>query len=182
MTCIVGLVHEGKVWIGADSAGSTEDFTAPRKDPKVFKLGQYGIAYTESFRMGDILHYGFKPPKFDPNKMPLEKFIRTKFIFAVKGAFVEGGYGKIDSSSQTASDKGGCFIVGIAGRLFNIGTDFQVGEYLHSYCADGSGYAYAYGSFFSTEGLNPKDRVKMALKASAEFTPSVGGPFRIISI
>jgi 20S proteasome alpha/beta subunit len=56
MTCIVGIVHEGKVYLGADSAGSTNDFIATRKEPKAFKINNFGFAYTSSFRMGDLLH------------------------------------------------------------------------------------------------------------------------------
>ena len=46
MTCIAGLVHEGKVYIGADSAGvSGYDKTIPVA-PKVFRRGGFIVGYT----------------------------------------------------------------------------------------------------------------------------------------
>ena len=39
MTCIVGLRHEGKAWIGGDSAGVGGLELTVRRDPKVFKNG-----------------------------------------------------------------------------------------------------------------------------------------------
>jgi hypothetical protein len=184
MTCIVGIVHEGKVYLGADSAGSTNDFIATRKEPKAFKINNFGFAYTSSFRMGDLLHYSFVPPVFDEAEETLDRYMRTKFIAEIKHTFAEGGFGNLakDSGGAKEEDTGGDFLVGIAGRLFSIEDDYQVAEYRKDYYADGSGYQYALGSLYSTKEENPRDRVRKALKASAEFSPSVSAPFTIISV
>lgn len=41
MTCIVGLVNKGKVFIGADSLGSDGFTQQVRKEPKVFRNGDF---------------------------------------------------------------------------------------------------------------------------------------------
>ena len=52
MTAIAGLVHDGKVYIGGDSAGVAGMDLHLRSDPKVFTVGEFVIGYTTSFRMG----------------------------------------------------------------------------------------------------------------------------------
>ena len=154
-----------------------------RKEPKCFKVGQYGIAFTDSFRMGQILQYAWTPPKYTPTKTNsgLDKFMRTKFIDSVKQAFKDGGYGSIGSSSD--EDTGGIFIVGVEGRIFTIDEDFHVGENVVNYMAEGSGGQIALGALYATKNQkNPKLRLKAALEAASEFNMSVAAPYTYIQI
>ncbi len=129
MTCIVAIAQNGVVYMGSDHAASDDKtgWILSRKEPKVFKNGQYGIAFTDSFRMGQILQYMWTPPKYTPTKTNsgLDKFMRTKFVDSVKVTFKDHGYGSIGSASE--EDTGGIFIVGVCGRLFTIDEDFHVG-------------------------------------------------------
>jgi len=117
MTCIVAIAQNGIVYMGSDHAASDDKtgWILSRKEPKCFKVGQYAIAFTDSFRMGQILQYSWVPPKYTPTKTNsgLDKFMRTKFIDSVKAAFKDGGYGSIGSSSD--EDTGGIFIVVVCG-------------------------------------------------------------------
>ncbi len=64
MTCIVAIIDGNKVFMGGDAAAS-DDKTGiifQRVDPKVFKVGQFGIGFIDSFRMGQILQYNWTPP------------------------------------------------------------------------------------------------------------------------
>jgi len=63
MTCIVGLVENGKVYIGGDSAGVAGLDITTRKDEKVFQKENMIFGFTSSFRMGQILRYSFKNPR-----------------------------------------------------------------------------------------------------------------------
>ena len=178
MTCIVAIRKGEKAYLGADAAAVNSMQITPRKDPKVFMNGQFGIAYTSSFRMGDILQYSWKAPTWRPSEISLEAFMRTVFIDSIIQIFRDKGYGK---SSADSDKTGGSFLVGVQGRIFTIQDDFQVGEELLDYLADGSGFAYAYGSLHSTGGVkDPKERLTMALEAAAFFAPGVQGPFTII--
>lgn len=62
MTAIAGLVHDGRVLIGADSGGVAGWTLNVRKDSKVFTNGAYVMGFTTSFRMGQLLRWAFKPP------------------------------------------------------------------------------------------------------------------------
>jgi hypothetical protein len=184
MTCIVAIAQGGTVYMGSDHAASDDKsgWILSRKDPKVFKVGQYGIAFTDSFRMGQILQYSWVPPKYTSTKTNsgLDKFMRTKFIDSVKQAFKDSGFGTIGGSEE---DTGGIFIVGVEGRIFTIDEDFHVGENVFNYMAEGSGGMFALGALHATKNQkNPRMRLKAALEASAEFSMSVAPPFTYIQV
>lgn len=171
--------------MGSDHAASDDKsgWILSRKEPKCFKVGQYGIAFTDSFRMGQILQYSWIPPKYTPTKTNsgLDKFMRTKFVDSVKQAFKDGGYGSIGSSSD--EDTGGIFIVGVEGRIFTIDEDFHVGENVVNYMAEGSGGQIALGALYATKNQkNPKLRLKAALEAATEFNMSVAAPYTYIQV
>jgi ATP-dependent protease HslVU (ClpYQ) peptidase subunit len=185
MTCIVAIAQNGTVYMGSDHAASDDKtgWILSRKEPKCFKVGQYGIAFTDSFRMGQILQYSWNPPKYTPTKTNsgLDKFMRTKFIDSVKTAFKDNGYGSIGSSSD--EDTGGIFIVGLEGRIFTIDEDFHVGENVVNYMAEGSGGQIALGALHATKNQkNPRLRIKAALEAATEFNMSVAAPYTYIQI
>jgi hypothetical protein len=184
MTCIVAIAQNGTVYMGSDHAASDDKsgWVMSRKEPKVFKVGQYGIAFTDSFRMGQILQYSWTPPKYTPTKTNsgLDKFMRTKFIDSVKSAFKEHGFGDIGGTDE---DTGGIFIVGLEGRIFVVDEDFHVGENVVNYMAEGSGGMFALGALHATKNQkNPKMRLKLALEAASEFSMSVAPPFTYIQV
>lgn len=172
MTCIVGVTDGKRVYLGGDSAGVAGYAIDLRKDSKVFKNGPYVMGFTSSFRMGDILKHDFKAPKPRVG-MKLDKFMVKEFVPAIRKAFKEGGY----LQTEEGQDRGGTFLVGIYGRLFQIDGDFQVGESLHNFSAVGCGDEYALGSLYSTSDLEPQERVEQALEAAAMFSGGVSGPF-----
>jgi 20S proteasome alpha/beta subunit len=174
MTCIVAIAQGGVVYMASDHAASDDKtgWILSRKEPKCFKVGQYGIAFTDSFRMGQILQYMWTPPKYTPTKTNsgLDKFMRTKFVDSVKAAFKEHGYGSIGSSSEED-------------RIFTIDEDFHVGENVVNYMAEGSGGQIALGALHATKNQkNPRLRLKAALEAATEFNMSVAAPYTYIQV
>ena len=188
MTCIVALIDGNKVYLGGDSAASDEKsgLIFQRTDPKVFKVGQFGIGFTDSFRMGQILQYNWTPPKYTPtaNNKNLDKFMRTKFVESVKDAFREHGFGNFGANIEDG-DSGGVFLIAVAGtgRIFTMDEDFHIGEADVQYMAEGSGGMIALGSLHSTATVKtPRKRVRMALEAASKFIMSVRPPFTIIEV
>lgn len=176
MTCIVGLVDKGKVWIGGDSAGIAGWSRTIRKDQKVFHNGEFLMGFTTSFRMGQLLRFKFKPPT------PVEgiddyEYLCTAWIDAVRECLKSGGFSHVDKNRE----EGGMFLVGWRGRLFSVDSDFQVGEPQLGYDAVGCGEDIALGALFATDGP-PRRRVLTALKAAENFSIGVAGPFVIKSI
>jgi ATP-dependent protease HslVU (ClpYQ) peptidase subunit len=180
LTCIVGLVQDGVVYIGGDSAGVAGMDIKVRLDPKVFIVDKrFIIGYTDSFRMGQLLRFSLKPPRQKPRVDDYE-YMCTGFINAVRRCFTNGGYIK----KQEERERGGSFLVGYRGRLYEIASDFQVGINADSYSAIGCGEDYAHGSLFATEhsGLSPEERIRLALEAASHFSAGVHPPFVIIRL
>ena len=173
LTCIVGMVHKGKVYIGADSLGSDGFTQSIRKEPKVFKNGEFLIGCTSSFRMIDLLKWKFNPPTVKDEN--LHKFMVTDFVDSVRKLFVDNGY-CIDSGDW----KSGCFLVGVKGRLFSIDIDFQV--YEQDYDSVGSGCYHALGSLYTSKRSSPVKDIEKALETAEHFVTSVKRPFIIESI
>jgi hypothetical protein len=175
MTCIVGLIDDdGRVYIGGDSAGVGGYSLTIRKDRKVFHNGGYLFGATTSFRMLQLLRFAFTPPVYD-STVDLERFMATTFIDAVRECLKSGGYAQKNNEQESA----GHFLVGIAGHLFTIDADYQVGESLDGYDAVGCGEDVALGVLYATPTLKPLIRLELALAGAERHSAGVRGPFYV---
>jgi ATP-dependent protease HslVU (ClpYQ) peptidase subunit len=175
MTCIAGVRDGGKVYLGGDSAGVGGYDLTVRADQKVFANGPFLFGFTSSFRMGQLLRYALVPPNlYDREVM---HFMCTDFIDAVRNALKAGGYATKDKEQES----GGAFLVGFAGRLFAIHSDYQVAEAASGYDAVGCGEAYAKGALFASIGESPVHRINMALRAAEAHSAGVRAPFLVIN-
>lgn len=178
MTCIVGMIDKesNTVVIGGDSAGSAVYSIEIRKDPKVFKTGEFLIGCTSSFRMINLLRFSFKPPKV--RKKDIYEYMCTEFIDEVRTCFEDGGFLKKDTEGV---ETGGLFLVAYKNRLFKIENDFQVGENLNGMEAVGCGADYALGALYSMPNIPIKDKVIKALEAAEFLALGVRRPFVIFN-
>jgi hypothetical protein len=173
MTCIVGVVDKGQVFIGGDSAGVAGYGLVVRADRKVFRSGDFVMGFTTSFRMGQLLAFGFHPPKPRVG-VDVMQYMVTDFIDATRHRMKEGGF----ATTKDSAEAGGTFLVGYAGRLFHISDDYQVGESTHGFDACGCGDAIALGSLRSTRSwTDPISRLNEALSSAETFSAGVRGPF-----
>ncbi len=177
MTCIVGLVQRGSVYIGGDSA-SVQGWTSRiTRLPKVFRRGPFLIGYTTSFRMGQLLQYGLevRVQREDEDAM---KYMVTEVAEKVRVLLKERGVAKVEANTES----GGQFLVGYRGRLFSFQQDFQVNEMADGYDAVGSGAEYALGAMRAMDRSAPLARLRRALEISAHFNMGVSGPFFVRSL
>lgn len=178
MTCIVGLEHGGKVYLGGDSAGVSGWGITHRADEKVFTNGKFIMGFCGSFRMGQLLRYSFNPPKKKP-KQPDMEYLVIDVMNEVRKCFREGGI--LEKASGVES--GGNWMLGFNGKLYEIGSDFQVGLSLNGYQAIGSGDDLALGAMYATKNYDdPKERILLALSAAAHHSGGVAPPFTVLSI
>lgn len=178
MTAIAGLVHDGKVYIGGDSAGVSGLDLRVRADPKVFSVGAFVMGYTSSFRMGQLLRFRFTPPEHHDD-VDTFRYMATDFVDAVRQTFKDGGW----ATTKDGAEQGGWFLVGYRGRLFTITTDYQVGESADGFDAIGCGDKQCVGALWATRssGMQPDDRIRLALSAAERFSAGVRGPFVVVS-
>ena len=175
MTCIVGVVENGTVYIGGDSAGIAGLSISIRADEKVFQNGPFIMGFTSSFRMGQLLRYKFDPPQQTVSQNDMEYMV-TDFVDGLRRCFSNNGFGDKDATV------GGTFLVGYKGVLYTIESDYQVGIPKVPYDAVGCGADLALGSLHSTAKMNlkPEDRVVLALEAASTFSAGVAPPFLLI--
>ena len=176
MTCIVAAkAKDGSIVMGADSAGSDSWSLIVLKDPKIYRVGSMLIGFTSSYRMGQLLGHSLSLPEHHAD-VPLEKYMATTFMDAVRSCLKNGGYAKTENSVES----GGTFLAAYKGRIFQVQENFSVVENGRDYDSCGSGFMLALGSLYATvEMKDTKKRVELALDAAESFCASVRGPMRV---
>lgn len=183
MTCIVGVKHNGKVYIGGDSASVDGYSVNSRRDRKVFKNTNFLIGFAGSFRMGQIMRFNFKPPKHKPSKSDYE-YMCTDFVKKMQTTFEANGFDGQNKRSE--KETCGQILVGYRSELYEIGEDYQVGVVFDDFNAIGIGYDLALGSLYTsctleTSGvvISPEEKIKYALDASSKYNGGVLPPYTI---
>lgn len=177
MTCVVALkIGDGRILMGADSAGVGGLAIQSRVDPKIYRVGEMLIGFTTSFRMGQLLGYSLTCPKHHED-VSIDRYMATEFVDAVRTLLKTGGYAK----KENEVERGGTFLVAYRGRVFEMDEDYQVGERQDPFNAVGCGFDLALGSLFTSAGLidDPRMRVTKALEAAAAYSAGVRAPFMI---
>lgn len=176
MTCIVAVVSNGIVHMGADSLGSDGWSGIHVGNPKCFITGEFLIGCTSTFRSIDLLRYMLEVPKVHPDtEEDADRYMRTVFINAVRKCFKDNGAIRKNNEIESGSN----FLVGYRGLLYEVQNDFSV---LNMPCygsSVGSGADVARGSLFTTKDMDlpPLKRLYAALQAAVEVTVSVRAPF-----
>lgn len=176
MTCIVAVEHEGRVYMGGDSAAVSGLDIQAVVSPKVFLLGDILIGYTSSFRMGQLLEYNLEVPENKHGDDDL-RYLVTGFVPAVRECLKAGGFTKIENGVED----GGSFLIGYKGKVYLVASDFQVTRMRDGFAAVGCGTYYALGALGATEILDAEKAVTLALEVSARFSAGVCGPFYVLS-
>ncbi len=177
MTCIIGLEHKGKVYMGGDSAAASGWDITRVVLPKVFLRDEFLIGYTTSFRMGQLLQFNLNIPEKSQDEDDLHYLI-TKFIPAIRECLKAGGYTKIENNVEENGD----FLIGYHGKLYHVESDFSINRYMHGFDAVGCGTAYAYGAMAAQKNDNPKLCIERALEIASQFSNGVCSPFYVLEI
>jgi len=183
MICIVGMEHKGVVYLGGDSAATSGWDTRIQAAPKVFKLGEFVMGYTTSFRMGQLLQYEFTPPENDCDDDMA--YMVTRFVPALRECMKKGGFTAVKESQET----GGVFLVGYRGKLYKVIDEFSVLRSQDGYEAVGCGDRYALVAVWvrlrhaeqkSGQPMSPIVTLQLALEAAAYFSNGVASPFTFV--
>jgi len=176
MTCIVGIAEQGKVYLGADSASASGWDIRITKLRKVFRTGQMIVGYTDSFRMGQLLEHELRR-SVQGQESEIQYMVNV-FVEAVRQCLKDGGYTKIEYNQE----KGGNFLVGYKGVLYEVASDFQVNTYQDDIAAIGCGASYALAALHVLSELPPQERIERALETAAYFSNGVIAPFYQVEV
>lgn len=180
MTCIAGLVADGRIWLGADSMATAGATVYDQAALKIFRRDQMLIGVSGSPRVNQLLRHGLAlEPCEDFTR--LDRYMACDFVNAVRECLKKGGYAKKTDEQETFDS---VLLVGLGGCLFAIFGDYQVHRDARNFMAIGSGMHEARGSLFATASmrLSPAVRIRRALQAAAAFDAHVRAPFVIRSI
>ena len=175
MTCIVGLEHNGKVYLGGDAAAVSPNEIQAISESKVFITGKFIIGYTDSFRMGQLLEYNLNVPKQE--KEEDLKYLITKFVPAVRECLRDGGFAK----NENGVEEGGNFLLGYKGKIYYFGTDFQITRKIDGFDTLGAGESFAMGALTAIDKKDPEKALLKALEVASKCSPFVIPPFTVIS-
>ena len=172
MTCIVGISDGDSVYIGGDRGSSDGSSILPLTRPKVKRCGDYLIGYAGSQGIGELAHFIDMPPI---NKN-IEKTLRTTFISTLKDAIEQ--YGDAYHLEDNSTD----WLVGVNGKLFEISSeDWHISEF--EYSAIGSGGNIALGSLHTSRKWQDQEkRIKYALQAAVDISPTCLDPIDIYKV
>ncbi|HEX9137427.1 MAG TPA: hypothetical protein VF905_10885 [Nitrospirota bacterium] len=155
MTCIVGIELAGEVHLAADSGsfGDTTTLLAP-EDSKVWRTGSYVMGSSGSPRFANLLRYTMKWPepsaKDKATDPALFGFLVNRVAVPLRrlcvgqGLVMERGR---DGDGEPLGDHGNV-MVGVAGRLYTMHSDFSVERSTHGYAAIGTGADHAMGALY----------------------------------
>lgn len=181
MTVIAAIVKGKDVYIGGDTAGTHLDSWLQQTglEPKVWRNGEVVFGGCGSFRIMQLLRHKMILPAVPDDTDELE-YLVGDFVDAMRNALMEGGALTVwDETSTEEMDESG-YIVALRGRIFEVYSDFGVGEFQDGFCAIGCGRQFALGSLYSTTKIiKPKERLRLALEAAEHFSAGVRGPMTI---
>lgn len=179
MTCIIGMLNDGIVYMTGDHIGTDGYDVELQKRSKVFKNGDFVIGYTSSFRMGQLLEHVWEPPKKPKDCKSVYTFMVKHVVPSLIKLFDENKFMRIVSDLDNASKRsvngqayGGEFLIGYKDHLFKIQSDFAVLECTRNFDAIGAGEDFAKGALgamleFCIPGLgnlSPETCLREALK------------------
>lgn len=178
MTCIVAIEEAGTVHMGGDRASSNSYYTTTHDASKVFEVGPLLIGICGSWRMGQVLQYGLTVPTWSLS-WDVDRWIATDLMAAVRQAFETHAWNRVEHG---VAAQRGVWLCAVGGRCYAIQGDYSWQRHASGEYATGSGEDFALGSLHSTRLVMPPElRVRNALLAAAEHSPSVAGPFDIVT-
>lgn len=166
MTCALGVVHGGTVWLAADSATTSSAMLSDvAREPKVWTRPGWAFAFAGDWRIGLVLRHSLRPRERvrDP-----ERYVTLDLARAIRRCIAE--------EPETAKDD--CsLLMGHAGQLWELD--------VADCCATRSAWGYAaIGVPEALIGLaltsgEPERRLRRVLTMVARHQANVRPPFKV---
>jgi len=181
MTCIIGYKQDDKVWVGADSCASTDNYRFSARTKKLIRKDNMLIGSAGSYRQINLIKHELVIPPH-PKNMSTDRYINILLVNALRSCFAKAGFSKIESNQEEFD---GSLLVGYRGRLFELCTDFQILENYKPYAAVGSATELSLGALHvlnTTKDLTPRQKLYRVFRAASTHDNRVKPPFHIRSI
>lgn len=178
MTCIAGVVHEGRAKIAGDRwCGEWSGYRLA--SPKIWRSPWFVVGLTGYPRMQQVLQYHGSDIPAPLSSCP-QAYLVSEFVPHLRELLKRHGVAEVKDSKESADST---MLIGMKGRLFEVNSNFQVIEAALPFNAVGCGSDFAKGalSVVDIAAIGPEAALRMALTAAEQFSAGVRGPFDFLS-
>ena len=182
MTCIIGLEHQGAVYIGGDSIGIngwSKDIIAGRK---VIRKGDMLFGCAGNPRQMQLIQYYLSPrPQVDESD---EAYLVTEVIEPLRLLFKDKGF----TETENGREQGPCFLLGYRGNLYSVENNFQLCRSARGMYAMGVGDDFAIASLMTIfsayedgdrSEADPETCILRALDIAGQLSTGVTPPYYV---
>lgn len=176
MTTIVGIQGDGWSVMAADSQ-ITEDNNRiiSSATPKIIRFKDIMIGLRGDARPGDIIAYGWKPPKITGE---IQTWVVSKMIPSMIRALDVAEYDWKHKESDFN------FLISVKGELFDVGSDFSISRSDEEFYATGSGSGIAMGYIYAklsedADIIEAQRVAEASIQAASQFDINTGGPIQV---
>lgn len=177
MTCIIGLVEDGRVYMVSDSAASGGNTSRRIAGSKIAKHGDFLVGASGSTVTLDVIS---ELPSFHVEEG--DDIRKLVFLFSnmLREKLKELDL-TIDYESATSLPSFSHVIVGVAGRLFTIQHDFSIIEYNEPFASIGSCDEIVLGAISVTPRIEPIQRLTLIMDVCSRYAMGVSGPYHFLT-
>ena len=179
MTCILGIEHEGKVWIGSDSFLGTDTTRDVMDRPKWFWKGPLLLAYSGDCRSAQVIEHS-------PNFRVFRKSdTEDSYLITVVAEGIRKRLGRVAAvkTTQSVESSQAEFIMAFRGKLYTVQEDLSIIRSKHGYVASGAGQEFALGALAALYGdVAPEECMRRALEAAGKHSSQVCAPYHVICV
>lgn len=172
MTCMVGLIDNGTIYMGGDSVASDGISLLTTDFPKVFRVGKLLFGFAGAYRGAQLVKDFLRAP-LHLKGLSDYQYIVKKLVPAIASVYDNGGFG--------ADPDGTFFLIGYRGKLYWLAPGLSVYLPVDNYYATGSSAPYVLGSLHASASTvwMPRYRLEVAFQAASYYDAAVRGPFVI---
>lgn len=171
MTTLVAVQGDGWAAMGCDSrATDSGGLVMQLATHKIIENNGYLIAVSGASRGGNLVQFGWKPPKprVGTSQLGLDVFMTKTFIPALRKLFVESGFDMKDDGETATHDSN--LLVAVQGVIYPIFEDYSWDREERNIYIAGSGSEIALGAM---EALNyskcdKSDSIEKIIRKSIE--------------
>lgn len=176
MTLIVGIEHEGGVYLGADSGNWRGDgLESSNATPKLCQVGPLLVGLCGAQRLNNLVRYGIGD--LPAARGDAERYLVLEFIPRLRDALLAAGAMGKDQEGRDSAD--GAMLVACGGMVFTISNEMCVARNTFGYAATGhpTAIAIALGVLACTARREPEERIRQALEVAEDHCDAVRGPY-----
>ena len=182
MTTLIAIQHEDWCLIAGDSQTTSYHLSGDASPMgKIATNGKYLVAAAGLVRGMNLIQHAFVPPRAP--KANLDKFMVTKFLPALRSAFVKAGYDMKDDGDIASHDNE--FIIAVNGTLYLIDEAYGLERTGDRIYVTGSGMELALGAAYAL-GIQDVDDwqeavviLEAAVKTAIKYDVYSGGMVQI---